>query len=89
MLNDDFKKSPELTRYALQIIHLILTKVSYDKKFELITENSIDNFQWTAAKIFTWEFKRLNRIFKKYQELKKTNEDHSQTIRTMNINIAK
>ncbi len=52
VLNDDYKKQPELTRNALKNIHLILKNVSDEMKFELITENSIDNFQWTASKVF-------------------------------------
>lgn len=44
VLNDDYKKNPELTRVALKNIHLILKNVSEEVKFELINENSIDNF---------------------------------------------
>lgn len=89
VLNDDYKINPELTRVALKNVHLIIKNVSDETKIELITENSIDNFQWTASKIFVWEFKRLNRIYTKYLEMKKKEKKNFKILRTMNINILK
>lgn len=89
VLNDDYKRNPELTRVALKNVHLIIKNVSDEIKIELITENSIDNFQWTASKIFVWEFKRLNRIYNKYLEIRKNEKPNLKILKTMNINILK
>lgn len=88
VLSDDFKRNPDLVLIALKNVHLILKNLSLQKKLELVQENQIDGFQWTALKIFVWEFKRLRRIYEKFRELQLQKSGSSQ-IHQMNLNIKK
>ena len=90
VLNDDYKKNPELVRQVLKNIHILFLNYTDEQKLEVITENSIDGFLWTTSKILVWEFKRIDRIYKRYCEVKQENKEASaKVIKAMNLNIQK
>lgn len=90
VLNDDYKQNPELVRQVLKCIHVIMKNTAESQKLNLISESSIDEFLWTSSKIFVWEFKRLDRIYKRLTELgPEPSESTSKTIKAMNMNIQK
>lgn len=90
VLNDDYKQNPELVRQVLKCVHIIMKNTAEAHKLDLISESSIDEFLWTSSKIFVWEFKRLDRIYKRFMELgPEQNETHFKTIKAMNMNIHK
>lgn len=90
VLNDDYKKNPELVRQVLKNIHILFMNSTDEQKLELINENSIDGFLWTTSKILVWEFKRIDRIYARYLALKNdSKEKSSKVIKAMNLNIQK
>lgn len=79
VLSDDYKKSPELTLFSLRNMHIILKNAETVVRQEIIEENPVDVFLITVSKVFSWETRRLTRVYARYCDSILQNENIANT----------